>query len=288
MELTLTTACHGPRILPEDVRGIARIRRVHHGELLMADPLPQRYNVLGVGISALTLSRARDLILEATFGNPLGYTCVCTVHALSEARTDPEFRTILNSSYLSTPDGMPLVWLGPAGVERVYGPDLLLSVCDAGRARGLRHYFYGGNPGVAGLLATMLSARFPGLVVAGTFTPPFTPLDAEESAALRADVTRCRPDIIWVGLSTPKQERFMAANWRSLNVGLLIGVGAAFDFHSGTVRQAPRWIQRSGFEWFFRLCMEPRRLGPRYFKTNPSFIVRALGQKIGVVRYSLD
>jgi N-acetylglucosaminyldiphosphoundecaprenol N-acetyl-beta-D-mannosaminyltransferase len=183
---------------------------------------------------------------------------------------------------------MPLVWLGPRGVERVYGPDLMLAVCDAGRAIGLRHYFYGGSPDVAQTLAQNLELRFPGLVIASTFTPPFRELNTSEFAALQADVARTRPDVIWVGLSTPKQERFMAAHAESLQTGLLIGVGAAFDFHSGRIRQAPRWIQRSGFEWLFRLCMEPRRLGPRYLKTNPLFLLRIAAQVTGLKKYPVD
>lgn len=246
-----------------------------------------RYNVLGVGVSVLTLAQARDLILGARGKRQLGYVCVTPVHAVSEAQADPAFRKILNESFLTTPDGMPLVWLAPAGVERVYGPDLMLAVCEAGRAVGLRHYFYGGAPGVAELLSEKLTARFPGLEVAGTFTPPFRPLNVEEANALRAEVARTRPDIIWVGLSTPKQERFMAANWQLLDAGLLIGVGAAFDFHSGRVSQAPRWMQRSGLEWLFRLGTEPGRLGPRYLKTNPLFVLRVLAQKTGLKKYPL-
>lgn len=249
---------------------------------------PPRYNVLGVGVSALTLERARDLVLSVRGRLRAGYICVTTVHGLGEARADPAFRKILNSSWLTTPDGMPLVWLGPPGVERTYGPDLLLAVCDAGRAVGLTHYFYGGNPGVAKELKARLCARFPGLAVAGTYTPPFRPLDATEAAALRADIARTRPDVVWVGLSTPKQERFMAEYAAQLDAGVLIGVGAAFDFHSGRVRQAPRWIQRSGLEWFFRLCMEPRRLGLRYLTTNPIFILRVLAQKTGLKRYPVE
>ncbi|MCX6945243.1 MAG: WecB/TagA/CpsF family glycosyltransferase [Opitutales bacterium] len=249
-------------------------------------PIP-RYNVLGVGVSALTLARARDLVLGARGARRLGYVCVTPVHAVCEAGRDPAFRQILNASYLTTPDGMPLVWLGPRGVERVYVPDLLLAVCDAGRAVGLRHYFYGGAPGVAETLRARLGARFPGLVVVGTGTPPYHPLTADETAALRAEVARLQPDIIWVGLGTPKQERFMAAHWRELDAGLLIGVGAAFDFHSGRVRQAPRWMQRSGLEWLFRLVTEPRRLGPRYLTTNPLFVLRVLAQRSGLRRYPL-
>jgi N-acetylglucosaminyldiphosphoundecaprenol N-acetyl-beta-D-mannosaminyltransferase len=247
-----------------------------------------RYNVLGVGVSALTLARARDLILTARGARQLGYVCVTPVHAVSEAQDDPAFRKILNESFLTTPDGMPIVWLGPKGVERVYGPDLMLAVCDAGRAVGLKHYFYGGDTGVAGLLREKLTARFPGLNVVGTFTPPYRPLNPDELAAFRADVAHAQPDIIWVGLSTPKQERFMAENWQTLDAGLLVGVGAAFDFHSGRVRQAPRWVQRSGFEWFFRLCTEPRRLGGRYLKTNPLFVARILAQRSGLRKYPLD
>jgi N-acetylglucosaminyldiphosphoundecaprenol N-acetyl-beta-D-mannosaminyltransferase len=251
-------------------------------------PSLPRYNVLGVGISALTLAQARDLVVGVRGTVRRGYICLGTAHGLSEARADPALRKIFNESWLTTPDGMPLVWLGPRGVGRVYGPDLMLAVCDAGRATGLTHYFFGGAPGAAEELRARLCTRFPKLTVAGTFTPPFRPLNEEEVAALRADVARARPDVIWVGLGTPKQERFMAAHWQTLDAGVLIGVGAAFDFHSGRVRQAPRWIQRSGFEWLFRLCTEPRRLGPRYLTTNPLFAMRVLAQRSGLKRYPLD
>jgi len=254
-------------------------------------PLPPRYNVLGVGVSALTLASARDLIVGlrglGPHSAPARYICVTPVHAVSEAQSDPAFRSILNASWLTTPDGMPLVWLAPPGVTRVYGPDLLLAVCAAGRATGLTHYFYGGQPGVAPTLAARLTARFPGLAVVGTFTPPFRPLAATETAALRADLARLRPDVIWIGLGTPKQERFMAEFAPALAAGVLIGVGAAFDFHSGRVHQAPRWMQRSGLEWFFRLCTEPRRLGPRYLKTNPLFVLRVAAQRLGLKNYAL-
>ncbi|MSU69869.1 MAG: glycosyltransferase [Opitutaceae bacterium] len=253
----------------------------------MSNP-PSRYNVLGVGVSALTLAQACELVLGVRGTTRRGYVCLGTAHGLTEARADPALRRIYNASWLTTPDGMPLVWLGPRGVQRVYGPDLLLAVCAAGRATGLRHYFFGGTPGVAEELREKLCARFPGLQVVGTFTPPFRPLAPGETAALRIAVARARPDVIWVGLSTPKQERFMAEHWQSLEAGVLIGVGAAFDFHSGRVRQAPRWIQRSGFEWLFRLCMEPRRLGLRYLKTNPLFVLRVLAQWSGLKKYPLD
>ncbi len=249
---------------------------------------PARYNVLGVGVSALTLAQACDLVIGVRGELHRGYICLGTAHGLTEARHDPALRKIFNDSWLTTPDGMPLVWLGPPGVERVYGPDLMLAVCDAGRAVGLRHYLYGGTEGVAETLREKLTARFPGLEIVGTYTPPFRPLDPGEIATLHADVARSRPDVIWVGLGTPKQERFMAEHWQTLDVGVLIGVGAAFDFHSGRVRQAPRWIQRSGFEWLFRLATEPRRLGPRYLKTNPLFAARVLAQKLGLKKYPIE
>jgi N-acetylglucosaminyldiphosphoundecaprenol N-acetyl-beta-D-mannosaminyltransferase len=249
---------------------------------------PPRYNVLGVGISALTLPLATELIIGARGRRRTGYVCLATAHGLTEARSDPALRHIYNQSWLTTPDGMPLVWLGPRGTGRVYGPDLMLAVCDAGRTVGLRHYLCGGAPGVAGELRERLRGRFPGLDVAGTWCPPFRAMTVEERAALVADVARAQPDVLWVGISSPKQERLMAEMWRELDAGVLIGVGAAFDFHSGRVRQAPRWIRHSGFEWLFRLCTEPRRLGPRYLRVTPLFAFRAAAQFLGLRRYPID
>jgi N-acetylglucosaminyldiphosphoundecaprenol N-acetyl-beta-D-mannosaminyltransferase len=250
-----------------------------------------RFNVLGVGVSALTLEAARDRIVGVRGRDRQGYVCVTGVHGVMEARDDAGFRAVLNGAWLNTPDGMPLVWLGRTRglrLSRVYGPDLMLAVCEAGQPVGLRHYFYGGAPGVVAQLRARLTARFPQVNVVGTFTPPFRPLDAHELAVLRADVMRTRPDVLWVGLSTPKQERFMAQHWQGLDAGVLIGVGAAFDFHSGRIRQAPRWIQRSGFEWLFRMTKEPRRLAPRYLRNNPRFLALALAQALRVRQYPLE
>ncbi|HEY5079379.1 MAG TPA: WecB/TagA/CpsF family glycosyltransferase [Opitutaceae bacterium] len=250
-------------------------------------PVP-RYNVQGVGVSELAFGQARDLIVAGAAPGDTGYICLCTANGVAEARRDPAFRAIFNGSWLTTPDGMPIVWMGPPGVERVYGPDLMLAVCEAGRARGLRHFFYGGGPGVADELAFRLAKRFPGLAVAGTFTPPYRELNEAERTGLASAFAGARPDITWVGLGTPKQERFMAGPGKALGAGLLIGVGAAFDFHSGRIRQAPLWIQRSGLEWIFRLCMEPRRLGWRYLATNTMFVLRLAAQRLGLRRYPLD
>ncbi len=253
---------------------------------------PPRFNVLGTGVSALSLDQACDLVLGARGRQRLGYICCATAGNVNLARSDPALRAAYNRSHLATPDGMPLAWLGRwhghRNITRVYGPDLMLAVCDSGRAAGLTHYFYGGAPGVAETLRKKLCARFHGLNVAGTFTPPYRSLTAEETAALRAAVAAAKPDVIWVGISTPKQEIFMAQHWQTLDAGLLIGVGAAFDFHSGRVVQAPRWMQRSGLEWFFRLCTEPRRLWRRYLVNNPMFVIRTLAQLTGLKKYELD
>jgi len=253
---------------------------------------PPRFNVLGVDVHALALDQAGALVIDAAQGRRRGYVCVTGVHGVSEAQSDSALRRILNTAFLNTADGMPLGWLGRRhghrAMTRVYGPDLMLAVCDHGRASGLTHYFYGGAPGVAEELRTRLIARFPDLRVVGTGTPPFRELTAAETVALQDEVARTRPDVLWVGLSTPKQERFMAAHAATLDAGLLVGVGAAFDFHAGRVRQAPRWVQRSGGEWLFRLCHEPRRLGPRYLKIIPRFFWCLSLQAVGLRRYPPD
>ena len=246
-----------------------------------------RYNVLGVGICALAFAEARDLVVSTKGGTRRGYVCCGTAHGLVEAQRDPALRRAYNESWLTTPDGMPLVWLGPAGTERVYGPDLMLAVCDAGRSVGLRHYLFGGRPGVVDELANRLRTRFPGVEIVGQLSPPFGTATEIDPAPLRAELARLRPDVVWVGLGSPKQELFIAEHWRTLDTGVLIGVGAAFDFHSGRVRQAPRWIRGSGFEWLFRFSMEPRRLGWRYLRTNPVFIAHVIAQKTGLRRYPI-
>lgn len=255
---------------------------------------PPRFNVLGVGVHALSLPVARDLVIAAAraeAGKP-NYVCFCDVNSVSCAQRDPAHLSRLNRSFLTTPDGMPLVWLGKRvghkATSRVYGPDLVLEVCRATAGTELTHFFYGGGPGTADALAASLSARFPGLKIAGTQTPPFRPLTTEEADELEKRINALRPSFFWVGLSTPKQEAFMAEYSERLGAPVMLGVGAAFDFLSGRVSQAPRWIQRSGFEWVWRLCAEPRRLAPRYFKNNPLFVLRILAQLAGLRKYPSD
>lgn len=250
---------------------------------------PKRINVLGVGISELNYEVALDQIRTAIAERRKGYVTVTGVHGVSESQDDASLRDIHNASFLTTPDGMPMVWMGKlAGsqiIDRVYGPDLMLKVLQEGVAHGWRHFFFGGGPGVAEELKATLTTRIPGLQVVGTSTPPFRPLNATEEADLARHVLESRPDCFWVGLSTPKQERFMSAFLPRLDTTLMFGVGAAFDFHSGKVPQAPAAVQKAGLEWAYRLTKEPKRLWRRYLRNNPLFLGRAFLQLSGWRKY---
>jgi N-acetylglucosaminyldiphosphoundecaprenol N-acetyl-beta-D-mannosaminyltransferase len=242
-----------------------------------------RVDVLGVGVSAINLPLAIDTIGAWISGGDREYVCVTGVHGVMESQRDPALRDIHNQSGMTTPDGMPLVWCGRfAGMdhmERVYGPDLMLEVCRASTSQGWRHFFYGAGPGVAPRLADRLSERFPGLEVVGFHTPPYRELTEDEAAETIEMINQSGADVVWIGLSTPKQERWMARFRPHLRTPVLIGVGAAFDIHAGNLRQAPRWMQRMGLEWFFRLAMEPGRLWRRYLRIVPSFITRILRER---------
>ena len=217
-------------------------------------------NVLGIGVDAIDLPRAVECLVRAADAGSAGYVCVTGVHGIMEAQRDPALASILNNALLNTPDGMPTVWAGRMqghrAMSRVYGPDLMLSLCARSVTTRHTHFLYGGQPGVVEQLQARLTVRFPGLRIVGHYTPPFRPLSSKEEAALIERVATLRPDFFWVGLSTPKQERFMARYSGVLATTVMIGIGAAFDFHSGRVKQAPRWIQRSGLEWLFRLRQE--------------------------------
>lgn len=248
--------------------------------------------MLGVGIDAVDVPTAVARVFRSRSAAGCGaYVCVTGVHGVMEAQQDQRLRQTLNESLITTPDGMPMVWLGRlAGFKsmtRVYGPDLMLEVCRASVPVGATHYLYGGNEGVVDRLAERLRARFPGITIVGTFTPPFRALTQEEEKRLIAEVEALKPDFFWVGLSTPKQERFMAEYREKLAAKVMLGVGAAFDMHSGRTKQAPRWMQRGGLEWLFRLLQEPRRLFKRYATNNPLFVLKVLQQKVGLRQYSL-
>lgn len=220
------------------------------------------------------------------------YVCVSSVHGVMESQRDKNLRRIHNAAGLVTPDGMPLVWLmrrqGLDHVERVYGPDLMLALCERSVSKGYRHFFYGGVEGVPEQLADSLQRRFSKLQVAGSYSPPFRPLTSEEDKQMVQMINETNPDIVWVGLSTPKQERWMADHVHQLTAPVLIGVGAAFDFHSGRKRQAPHWMQRNGLEWLFRLVNEPQRLWRRYLVNNPLFVLLVLRQMLSLKHYPND
>jgi N-acetylglucosaminyldiphosphoundecaprenol N-acetyl-beta-D-mannosaminyltransferase len=252
---------------------------------------PARVNVLGVGVSAITMDDALATIDRWVHDRVQHYVCITGVHGVMESQRDEALRQIHNRAGLVTPDGMPLVWVshltGRRRVERVYGPDLMLACCERSIGRGYRHFLYGGAEGVPEQLAAALRRRFPALQIAGTFSPPFRALTEAEERQIIDQINASKPDIVWVGLSTPKQERWMARHVGRLTAPVMIGVGAAFDFHAGLKKQAPRWMQRNGLEWFFRLLSEPRRLGPRYLVNNPLFVYHLLRQATGLDRYEL-
>lgn len=248
-------------------------------------------NVLGVKVSAITIPMALAIIDEWIKTGQHHYITITGVHGVIESQRSPEIRAIHNAAGLVTPDGMPLVWAnhlqGFRFVERVYGPDLMLAVCDASRTTGYRHFLYGGAEGVPELLAEKLTARFPHLQIAGMYSPPFRALSPEEDDEICDMINASGADVVWVGLSTPKQEHWMAAHVNRLDAAVMVGVGAAFDFHAGLKRQAPHWMQRSGLEWLYRLLSEPRRLSRRYLINNPLFIYLALLQMLGLRHYDL-
>jgi N-acetylglucosaminyldiphosphoundecaprenol N-acetyl-beta-D-mannosaminyltransferase len=242
----------------------------------MVDPKLRRVDVLGVGVSTVNQAMALAEISRWIDTGERHYVCVTGVHGVMESQRDPELKAIHNASGLTTPDGMPMVWAGhKAGAEwmdRVYGPDLMLNVLGRAAERGWSSFLYGGKDGVPELLASKLSERIPGVKIAGTYSPPFRSLTEDEDTEIVDRINSSGAQLVWVGLSTPKQERWMAAHRDRLIAPAMFGVGAAFDFHAGLVPQAPSWMQRNGLEWFYRLAKEPRRMWRRYFRNNPAYL----------------
>ena len=247
--------------------------------------------MLGTGINPLTMQEAVDRIERAIQARSNAYVCVAAAHSVMACWHEDSLRRIFNRSIMTTPDGMPLVWLARAAarrpVERVYGPDLLREVCQRSLTEGHAHYFYGGGPGIANKLATRLKHQFPGLRVAGTFSPPFRLLTSIEDSEVVDRIQNSGADLVWVGLGTGKQERWMAEHLGKIQVPVMVGVGAAFDLLSGQKPQAPRWMQRSGFEWLFRLASEPRRLWSRYAE-YPWFTVLIVAQLARLKKFDLE
>jgi N-acetylglucosaminyldiphosphoundecaprenol N-acetyl-beta-D-mannosaminyltransferase len=248
-----------------------------------AEQAPCKQPVIGVGISITSYDevvgccrrwidnrRAHDGMLSAR------YICVTSVHGIITARDDSGVREILNSADIATPDGMPLVWalrsFGVKNQQRVYGPTLMLRLCESAVENRHRIFLYGGLEETLGKLRARLQARFPDLRIVGSYSPPFRPLTEEEDRMVQRQITDSGAEIVFVGISTPKQERWMYEHREKFPGLVMIGVGAAFDFHAGRVRQAPVWMQRNGLEWLFRLVAEPKRLWQRYLLVTPRFL----------------
>ncbi|HYH01446.1 MAG TPA: WecB/TagA/CpsF family glycosyltransferase [Terriglobales bacterium] len=232
---------------------------------------------------------ALNLAHDAIETRSRGYMCFTGVHGIMEAQRDVRLREALNNAMMNLPDGMPTVWTGRIRghkqMGRVFGPDFMLNFCAESVQRGYTHFLYGGAPGVAAALRENLLARFPGLRIVGTFTPPFRELNESEERELVELLATLRPDCLWVGLSTPKQERFMSRYVDRTQATLMLGVGAAFDYHTGRIKDAPEWVKNSGLQWVHRLIQEPKRLWKRYLVNNPMFVLNLVSQLAGLRMY---
>lgn len=237
----------------------------------------------GMRVNASNYTRIASRIIKRSADPTTHYICISNVHMTMEAWDDPDYRDIVNSSFLVTSDGMPLVWVlrmrGHKDAERVYGPTLMLHVCEAAAKEGLPIGLYGGAPKVLDELKGVLLAKFPGLQIPVAISPPFGPVSPEQDAAYCKAINESGARILFVGLGCPKQERWMHAHKDSINA-VMLGVGAAFNFHAGHVKQAPAWLQKIGMEWAFRFAMEPRRLWKRYLWHNPRFILLVLREQL--------
>lgn len=250
---------------------------------------PTCADVLGVKLSAVNMQVALELADRWIAAGKPGYACFSSVHPVIEAQRDPDYMQILNGAAFNFPDGMPLTWVGRiqghAKMNRVFGPEFMLEMCRLSELRGYRNFLYGGNEGTAAQLCRSLQRRYPMLQIVGTYTPPFRDLTAEEEGHIIATVQEARPHILWVGIGAPKQDRFMARFVDRLNVPLMAGVGAAFDFHTGRIRDCSDWIKRAGLQWAHRLIQDPKRLWKRYALTNPAFLWHVAWQLSGLRSY---
>lgn len=251
--------------------------------------MAQRVNLLGVPVSAFDLEGARAEMVDAIARGLRTYACCCPVFTLMQGHEEPEVRAALERADWVTPDGMPVVWAlqarGATTVGRVYGPDLMLALSETSAREGYRQFYVGGAQGVAEELARRMRERFAGLEVAGTWCPAFGVPAPEDERAMIDAINASGAHVVWVGLGSPKQDLWMARHRDALEAPLLVGVGAAFDFFTGRQAQAPRWMQRSGLEWTFRLGHDPRRLWRRYLVYNPKFVLEMALQLSGLRSY---
>jgi N-acetylglucosaminyldiphosphoundecaprenol N-acetyl-beta-D-mannosaminyltransferase len=247
-------------------------------ELVAAGAPVRSEVVLGIPLAVIDYARTLDWIDAAAEHGHRVYLCVAAVHTVMACQDDAELKAAVLGADFTVPDGQPLVWalrlLGHPLESRVYGPDLMDAACARAAITGRRFYLYGGrNPGALAELARRLRLRHPGLRIVGGQAPPFRPLTPAEEDRVAADINRSGADVVWVGIGVPKQEKWMAHMRGRLDAPVLVGVGAAFDFHAGLIPQAPVWLQRHGLEWAFRLAQEPRRLWRRYLRYNPRFVI---------------
>jgi len=244
--------------------------------------------ILGVKVHVTDMDRALARVESTVAAGAKGCVCVTGVQGVMEAQVDSNLKRIINHSILTTPDGRPTVWVGWLRglfkMRQVTGPDMMLRICALSAEKGYTQFFYGGNDGVAEQLKDSLARRFPGMKVVGTYTPPFRPLHAEEEAELVRMVAETKPDFFWVGLSTPKQERFMDQYLSKLDTKLMFGVGAAFDIHTGRIKDAPYWMKVTGTQWMHRIYQDPARLWKRYLINNPKFVYRITLELLGFAR----
>lgn len=238
----------------------------------------RRISVLGAPIDTLTWDDTCQTLSHWATRRESRYVCICNVHSVVSAHDDPAFRRVIEQADLATPDGAPVAWmlrrLGEPGQTRINGPDLMLRYCALAAQRGESIFLYGNTPDTLAALQTSLPRQFPGLRIAGTYSPPFRPLTPQEDEEIVRLINQSGAGTVWVSLGCPKQERWMAEH-RGRVQAVMIGVGAAFDFHCGKISRAPQWMQEHGLEWLHRLCSEPRRLAKRYFVTNTLFLLRA-------------
>lgn len=266
----LDTHAYAPAVEPE--------ARPSGKSLPHPQDVPAR-DILGLPIAMTDYAQAMDVMDGMIARRERGYVCATAVHAVMVAQGDAEMHEVLRSSTLTVPDGMPLVWaanlLGEDLNDRVYGPELMLRYCERSRDRGHRVFLYGGrDQGSLAQLALNLRLRFPGIKIVGGYSPPFRTLTDDEDRAIAQQINAASPDVVWVGIGVPKQEKWMARMRDRLEAPVLAAVGAAFDFHAGRVSMAPEWMQTRGLEWTYRIAQEPRRLLPRYLIHNPRFVAK--------------
>jgi N-acetylglucosaminyldiphosphoundecaprenol N-acetyl-beta-D-mannosaminyltransferase len=245
--------------------------------------------LLGISVEALNMELALNRIAGELEARRKGYICMANVHGIMEAHRDAELAAIYAGSSITMPDGTPTAWVGRwqghKAMQRVAGPDLMLEVFRRKEFAGCTHFLYGGEERVAEQLRERFTRRFPWARIVGTYTPPFRDLNAEEEQSLIARIRQLKPDIIWVGISTPRQERFMHRYLHRLDTTLMFGVGAAYDFHTGRIQDAPQWIKTIGMQWIHRLLQDPRRLWKRYLRSNPAFLWHIALQLTGLRQY---